>query len=581
MPPRSWFCVQRFRRSLAWRTLFVAGSFAYSAGAHAVATAPTAPPSVPVSASVPGTEPSVLYTLTVTARDTLIALGRRFLADPRQWPQLQSFNQIADPRRLQVGTELRIPLRLMVTQPVPATVVSVSGDVRGADGRSVAQGQTVPQGGSLRTGEGQATIRLVDGTMLRLRPSTVLQVDASRRLPQVGGVLSGVQLQQGQVEVKAQKTTNGGLPGFRVSTPQGLLGVRGTEFRVAVDGNAEVTRSEVLEGQVAADGLHGGPGQRVNAGFGVLLDRTGDVQLPVELLRAPDLSALPALQDRVLVRMPLAPQVGAVAYLGQIAADDRFEPVLQTVRSEIGTTGTSLRFAGLPDGRYVLRVRAEDGQGLQGLDAQHTFTLKARPEAPLPTAPGPGAILSDAQVGFAWTAAQEARSYRLQLAHTEDFRAPLHDLRGLVPTSLQIADLPPGVYHWRLASERSASDQGPFGAAQRLELRALPAPLPPPVVGAGGIRLGWDSLPGQTFEVEFARDAAFAAVELARRTEAPTLEVTLPGTGRYYVRLRARDPDGYLGPYTASQQFSIPNCLRDGQGRCTTSDAGHSVLIGP
>ncbi|WP_338415032.1 FecR domain-containing protein [uncultured Sphaerotilus sp.] len=519
--------------------------------------------------------------MTVTGRDTLIALGRRFLADPRQWPQLQSFNQIADPRRLPVGTVLRIPLRLMVTEPVPATVVAVSGDVRGADGRSIAEGQTVPQGGSLRTGDGQATIRLVDGTVLKLRPSTALQVDVSRRLPRVGGVLSGVQVQEGQVEVKAQKAANTGLPGFRVSTPQGLLGVRGTEFRVAVDGRAEVTRSEVLEGQVAADGLRGGPGQRVNAGFGVVVDRTGDVQPPVRLLAAPDLSALPALQERLLVRMPLAPQPGAVAYLGQIAADARFEPVLQTVRTAVGTAGTSLRFADLPDGRYVVRVRAEDAQGLQGLDAQHTFTLKARPEPPLPTNPAPGAILSAVPLEFAWTASQEAGGYRWQLARTEDFRELLHDRRGLVPTSIRITDLPPGVYHWRLASERSATDQGPFGAVQRLELRALPAPLAPPVVGTGGIRLSWEGLPGQTFEVEFARDASFAAVELARRTEAPALEVMLPGTGRYFVRLRARDPDGYLGPYTAPQQFSIPNCLRDGQGRCAMSNAGQSVLIGP
>ena len=567
MPPRSWSCVQVFSRSLA-----------LLASASAVVAAPL---SAPVPLSVPATELSVPYTVTVTGRDTLIAVGRRLLADPRQWPQLQSFNQIADPRRIPVGTVLRIPLRLMPAEAVSATVVAVSGDVRGADGRAVAEGQTVPQGGRLRTGDGQATIRLVDGTVLRLRPSTAVQVDVSRRLPRVGGVLSGVQVQEGQVEVKAQKATNGGLPGFRVSTPQGLLGVRGTEFRVAVDGRAEVTRGEVLEGQVAVDGLRGKPGQRVNAGFGVVVDRTGDVPPPVRLLAAPDLSALPVLQDRVLVRMPLAPQPGAVAYLGQIAADDRFEPVLQTVRTEVSTTGTALRFADLPDGRYVLRVRAEDAQGLQGLDARHTFTLKARPEPPLPTNPAPGAILSAAPLEFAWTAAPEAGSYRLQLSRSEDFRAPLHDRRGLVPTALRITDLPPGVYHWRLASERSATDQGPFGAAQRLELRALPSPLAPPVVGTGGIRLGWEGLPGQTFEVEFAREAAFATVELARRTEAPALEVTLPGTGRYFVRLRARDPDGYLGPYTAPQQFRIPHCLRDGQGRCAMSNAGQSVLIGP
>jgi hypothetical protein len=553
-------------------------SLALAASTSAVAAAPV-PASVPLSAA--GTEPSFPYTVTATSRDTLIALGRRFLADPQQWPQVQAFNQIADPRRLAVGMVLRIPVRLLAKESVPAQVLAVSGDVRSADGQAVVEGQAVPQGGSLRTGDGQATVRLVDGTVLRLRPSTAVQVDASQRLPRVGGVLSGVRVQEGQIEVKAQKAVNAGLPGFSVSTPQGLLGVRGTEFRVAVDGHAEVTRSEVLEGQVAADGYHGKPGQRVDAGFGVVMDRTGDVQPPVPLLAAPDLAGLPVLQERVLVRMPIVAQPGAVAYLGQIAADTRFEPVLQTVRAEVRGGAAELRFAGLPDGRYVLRVRAEDARGLQGLDAQHTFMLKARAEPPLPTAPPAGTILTAAQVEFAWTANQDARSYRWQLARSEDFRAPLQDRRGLETTTLSIADLAPGVYHWRLASERSRGDQGPFGTVQRLELRARPAPVPPPVVGISGIWLAWEGLPGQTFEVEFARDVRFAAVELARQTTVPALDVTLPGTGRYFVRLRARDPDGYLGPYTAPQQFDIPNCLRDGQGGCTASDAGPPVLIGP
>jgi hypothetical protein len=567
MPPRSWSCVQVFLWSLA-----------LVASTSAVAAAPVPAPTPPSAA---GSEPSLSYTVTAASRDTLIALGRRLLADPRQWPQVQAFNRIADPHRLPAGTVLRIPVRLLARQAAAAQVLAVSGDVRGADGRAVVEGQAVPQGGSLRTGDGQATVRLVDGTVLRLRPVTAVQVEVSQRLPRVGGVLSGVHVQAGQVEVKAQKTANGGLPGFSVSTPQGLLGVRGTEFRVAVDGHAEVTRSEVLEGQVAADGLHGKPGQRVHAGHGVVVDRTGDVSPPVPLLAAPDLAGLAVLQERVLVRMPVVAQAGAVAYLGQIAADARFEPVLQTVRSAVHGGAAELRFAGLPDGRYVLRIRAEDAWGLQGLDAEHTFTLKARPEPPLPTAPATGAILTATQVEFTWTANQDARSYRWQLSGSEDFRTLLEDRHGLNGTSLSVAGLLPGIYHWRLASERSASDQGPFGAVQRLELRAQPAPLAPPTVGPGGIRLAWEGLPGQTFEVEFARDARFTAVELLRQTTMPALAVTLPGTGRYFVRLRARDPDGYLGPYTVPQQFDIPNCLRDGHGGCTTSTAGPPILIGP
>lgn len=530
------------------------------------------------AAAVSAGEP--VFTHVVTREETLIALSRRLLADPRQWPQLQQHNRIADARRIPVGTVLKIPVRLLATEPVPARVLSASGEVSGPQGVAVAAGQALPQGARLQAGDGgQATLQLVDGTVLRLRAGSAVQVETSQRLPRSGEVLSGVKVEAGQVEVQAQKRPGAGAPGFQISTPQGLLGVRGTEFRVSVDARAETTRNEVLEGQVMTEGRDGRAGRSVAAGFGVVVDRSGTVTPPVRLLAPPDVSAWPALQERVLVRFPIRPQPAVVAYRAQVAAaaDPAFERVLQDVRS----TGAELRLVDLPDGDYRIRVRAEDAQGLQGRDALHLFTLKARPEPPLPTGPGPKAVVSGARLDLAWASVDEARSYRLQLARDEAMREPIQDQRTLAGTAWSVDALAPGVYFWRLASERSATDQGPFGPVQRVELRALPAPLPPPRVGEDSLKLAWEGLPGQTFEVEFARSADFAVLELTRRTEQSALELRLPGTGRYWVRMRARDPDGFVGPYTAPQAFTVPNCLRDGQQRCVGGADGGSVLISP
>ncbi len=530
------------------------------------------------AAAVSAGEP--VFTHVVTREETLIALSRRLLADPRQWPQLQQHNRIADARRVPVGTVLKIPVRLLATEPVPARVLSASGEVSGPQGVAVAAGQALPQGARLQAGDGgQATLQLVDGTVLRLRAGSAVQVETSRRLPGSGGALSGVKVEDGQVEVQAQKRPGAGAPGFQISTPQGLLGVRGTEFRVSVDARAETTRNEVLEGQVMTEGRDGRAGRSVAAGFGVVVDRSGTVTPPVRLLAPPDVSAWPALQERVLVRFPIQPQPAVVAYRAQVAAaaDPAFERVLQDVRS----TGAELRLVDLPDGDYRIRVRAEDAQGLQGRDALHLFTLKARPEPPLPTGPGPKAVVSGARLDLAWASVDEARSYRLQLARDEAMREPIQDQRTLAGTAWSVDALAPGVYFWRLASERSATDQGPFGPVQRVELRALPAPLPPPRVGEDSLKLAWEGLPGQTFEVELARSADFAVLELTRRTEQSALELRLPGTGRYWVRMRARDPDGFVGPYTAPQAFTVPNCLRDGQQRCVGGADGGSVLISP
>lgn len=518
-------------------------------------------------------EPAYLHT--TAAGDTLIGLSRRFLADPAGWPELARANRVANPNRIPTGTVLRIPLRLMVTESAPAVVTAVSGEVRSAGDAAVTAGQSLPEGAELRTGDGNVTLRLVDGTVLRLRAASRLQIDESQRVPRAGMVRSGVRLQQGQVEVQA-KPAAAGQPGFRVGTPQGVLGVRGTEFRVSAENGAGSTRGEVLEGAVAADGAASSPRQLVKAGFGVVVDRTGSVALPVPLLPAPDLSQLPALQERPLVRFTLVALSAAAAYRGQVSRDASFEQLVADTRS----ASTELRIADLPDGEYVLRVRGEDLSGLQGLNAEHRFRLKARPEPPLPSAPAPRAIFSGDRVEFAWTVNPDARSYRLQLSRSEDFSTPQRDLLGQTERTLALAGLAPGVYFWRLASERSATDQGPYGAVHRFELRPLPPPPKPPQVGEQSIQLAWEGLPGQTFEVQFARDATFTALILERKVAAPSLEIDLPGSGRFFVRLRARDPDGFVGPFTTPQQFDIPNCLRDGSGACVKA-SGQSTLIAP
>lgn len=506
------------------------------------------------------------------AGDTLIGLGRRYLVDPAQWPQLQRLNEVRDPRRLPIGRGLRIPLRLMRVEPVPAAVLAAGGAVRSGAG-AVAAGQSLAEGAELDTGaDGHVTVRLVDGTLLRLRSSGRMRIDESRRVPAADSVRSGVRLEQGRVEVQAPPA-RGGQPGFRIQTPQGVLAVRGTEFRVAVD--AARTSGEVLEGVVAVAGRDAAE-QRVAAGFGTVVDATGRVAVPQPLLAAPDLAGLPARHERPLVRLQLPPQPGASGYRVQVAGDDRFDLLLADVQSAT----TELRIAGLADGRYPMRVRAVDANGLEGRDAQALLVLKARPEPPLPRAPAPGAVIRCDAVEMAWTASSEAARYRLQLARAgagDPFAQPLLDLKNLAATDYRATGLAPGAYVWRVGALRADGDAGPFGDALGFELRALPpqpAPPGPPAVGDRGVRLFWQGLPGQRFDLQVARDAAFERLVTAPTLEVAEFELALPAPGRYFVRLRARDADGFVGPWSAAQHFDVPNCVRDGSAACVRTEGG-------
>src|SRR5262249_26151296 len=144
------------------------------------------------------------------------------------------------------------------------------------------------------------------------------------------------------------------------------------------------TRGEVLKGTVDV-GRDGNAATRVGAGFATLVDAKGRATAPIALLPAPDLSALPALHERLVVRFDVPAVAGAAAYRAQVGRDGDFQAV---VAESLAPTG-ALRFADLPDQEWFLRVRAVDARGIEGRDAVFTFRLKARPEPPIQSNPAP------------------------------------------------------------------------------------------------------------------------------------------------------------------------------------------------
>ncbi len=536
----------------------------------------------PLAGLAQETNEEPVYVHIAVQGDTLIGLSRRLLVEPRRWPELGRFNNIANPNRIPTGTELRIPLRLMRTEAASASVQNIVGDVR-TGGAALAPGQPLGEGNDLVTGtDSHVTVRLVDGTVLRLRPSSRLVLRESRRVPSANAVQSGARLDQGRVEVEAAPAS-AGKPGFRIETPQGVLGVRGTEFRVATDGSAGETRGEVLEGVVAFSGKGSAPAP-IGAGFGSIIGGSGQVAPPVKLLDKPDTTDLPTLQERILMRFPLKAMAGAKAYRGQISIDASFDKVV----ADLTSPTPELRFAELPDGDYIIRVRGIADLGLEGQNADLRFKLKARPEAPLPSGPAPKAIIIGGKVEFFWTANADAATYRLQIDTVRPpgtvppaFNGPalVRDLKDLRELSTTVEGLEPAPYVWRMASVRADGDQGPWGDPREFEIRPPPPVPPPPKVGDRGVSFAWDTRPGQTFEFQLARDLAFKDIVLERQLTEPKIDLPLPGTGRFYVRLRARDPDGFIGPYSTPQFFDLPNCLRDSSGACVRFGTDQPVIL--
>lgn len=502
----------------------------------------------------------------VSPRDTLIGLSERVFTSRAAWREIARLNRLPDPNRIYPGQVLRVPVRLMRTTALPVQVTSTVGDVR-AGGVAIEPGATLAEGQALQTGaNASAVLALADGSRVRVPPSSLAEVIASRAYASeteaaqaaTNGWFAGtLRMLRGSVEVLASKVKR--VAPLEVTTPTAVVGVRGTEYRVHFDADANVTRSEVLDGGVSFAPADRTAAVELRGGFGAALGAESRAPVPAALLAAPDLGAMPELFERPLVRFALPAEKDTVRV--QVAVDPAFDKIVDDQRVP---AGTDVRIANLADARWYLRARRLDGQGIEGYDAARPFVLKARPEPPASNAPRSGAKQPVGAVEFAWSPNLEAASVRLQVARDAAFTDLVLQREGLAGTSARAEIADAGSYFWRLASTRGDGDRGPFGDPQRFELRPMPEPPKGGVSGDGkSLALAWSGRAEDTQHAELARDPQFREIVAQADLSSPEWVLPRPSRGgTYYFRYRSIEADGYVGPYSATLVIEVPRDWR-------------------
>jgi hypothetical protein len=508
-------------------------------------------------------EPMVEFVVAPT--DTLIGLSNNVFVSPAAWREIARINKLPDPNRIYPGQVLVVPERLMRGDPVPSKLVSVVGDVRVGDALASA-GSVLAEGQAVQTGDSSsAVVELADGSRVRLPPSSLAQVDASRRYGArkakpagregatgaTDGWFAGtMRVARGSVEVFATKVLR--AKPLEIVTPTAVVGVRGTQYRVSVD-DAAGTRTEVVEGAVRVDARSAGAD--LKAGFGATTNMTGAAPQVAKLLAAPDLAALAERFDRPLVRFELPGE--ATALRVQVASDGAFDKIVSDQRV---AAGSEIRIADLMDAPWHLRVRRIDAQGLEGFDAKKAFVLKARPQPPAHRAPRAGSKQTVGNVEFAWAQNTEAPQVHLQVAEDAAFTRMVLDRDRLDASALRADINTAGTYHWRLASVRASGDMGPFGDAQPFELRPIPEP-PTGARSADGNSLvfKWSGRPQDRQQVQLARDTGFTQVTAQDELASSEWSLPMPSrSGRYYFRYRSVEPDGFTSPYSETLMIDVP-----------------------
>jgi hypothetical protein len=491
--------------------------------------------------------------------DTPIKIGHDYLKNPVDWPAILKLNRIANPRVLPTNTRIRIPVELLKVTPAPVLVTHITGNVRikpeGGVFRPLVEGDKITGGETVLTGPNSfAGFRLADGSMLSEQASSKLSFGRLAAYGKTGMVSTELNLASGRLEAGASKQI-GPAGGFHVVTPVAVAGLRGTAFRLNVSEDGKTLYNEVLQGVVgiAAEKQE----VLVAKAQGTVAKLGQPPELPRPLLPAPSLNGVP---DRT-VDLPLAfswPQIAnAIGWRAQVAADADFRNILLDGSSDTPQIKWDTK---LPDGHYFLRVRAIDAAGLEGLNTDHPFELNARPLPPELSQPAAGGRAYEESVKFAWSAAQGARHYILQIAPSADF-APATTISHTLDSVIQdTVELKPGTYFWRMAS---VDENGPHGWSTGRSFRVQPLPAAPAGVAktnadSGQASFSWEGQEGvANYEFEIARKADFTEPEVKQSLTESRITVKIK-PGRYVWRVRGVEADGQAGGWSKPNLLLMP-----------------------
>ena len=490
--------------------------------------------------------------------DTLIGIGKLYLKNPADWPKVQSANGLPIPQKLPANTRIKIPVSLLKVTPAPVIVTAVTGNARYKTANGPFQplkvGVQLQGGETVLTGpRSSAAYRFADNTTLTQQDSSRLTFGRLAAFGKTGMVSTELSLDNGRLEANATKQM-APAGGFRVKTPVAVAGLRGTSFRLNLDGDGGVLRNEVLEGTVAVAAKS--REVRVAEGYGTVTEKGRPPAQPRPLLPAPDAAGLP---DKILP-LPLEfawrEVEGAKGYRAQVARDATFPEVLLDNVTEAPrvTWGDEL-----PDGQYFLRLRAIDAVGLEGHNLTHAFELDARPLPPLLISPALGERLFVNDVVLTWAAAEGAQGYLLQIAPTPEFNSGVLE-RRLPAITRHAETLPDGDWHWRAASLDERGRAHLWGPHRAFRAQPLPgAPAGGTAKAAEGTAdFSWQSAKGAArygFEVDKSHDMREPLIR--KETENTAFSAELQ-PGKYHWRARGVEAEGLAGAWSEASPVIMP-----------------------
>lgn len=488
----------------------------------------------------------------VTHGDNLWDISKKYLKSPSYFKQIQSINNVVQPKKLAPGTRIRIPLEWVKIFAADVELISLNGKAL-----KVHKSQSTPAktqdvfilGDELQVlPNSTAAIKFADNTEMTIYGPATIGFDQLQHYGETGMVDTSVRLKGGKLEIRAEKAKGIGSR-LDITTASAITSVRGTVFRTSSVTTKDVTRSsiEVLEGKVAV--ASGGKDVDIPKGFGVVVAGTGNMSEPESLLLAPSSMSLPneITEQNIEVTWSAAEQ--ASLYQFSVAKDALFSNVV----FENNVNGTTYVLPQLDEGKYFFRVAPVSKSGLIGFNIQQATIVNT-----IPTPPGKLQNVSvyrfsKSQLNWQKNA---AKNYRVQIASDANFSNIVLD-ENTTENAFPISDnFNEGHYYWRVATATSNDilKRGPFSEAAELKIR--PVLVPPNLfisVKDNQVMGRWKSVKkGLSLELQTSLDSDFSQFTKVITTQNEHVFNT-QSKSKLYVRGRLiQSQGGYEGDWSGT-----------------------------
>ena len=389
--------------------------------------------------------------------DSFEKIYQQYLARRANILALSQLNKHKLTKKLQPGQVLTIPISMLKKIPMTTEVITATGEVlmnksASNEASALQVGEKLTEGASLRTGKNSVCkLRFADGTVTKIQGNANLTIESSYKYAGIGTYVIHLKQIKGRTETSANPNHQPGNS-IQIETPSAVAAVRGTEFRVSAESDA--TLEETLEGLVALKGAQ--QEVMIAKDFGSKVEKDKAPSAPVSLLEAPDVASLPKEFNRMPVVFNIQPLKNAAAYQVQLSRDAHFsqlitEQAIQRNSEEL----TKIEFNNLVEGKYYLKLRAEDSQGLQGKDAIHEFNILALAtllfSEPELIEPMDNATIFLAPTLLSWTEIPAAKNYLVQFSRDEHFDNIIFEFTTATNQLTIDHSFGAGQYFWRVA----------------------------------------------------------------------------------------------------------------------------------